>query len=178
MPSTLAWMRNPRSNSSAHYLITRKGVVHQLVQHDKRPWSSGRFNRPSARAKKILKLYPWGSYVEPGHYLIQIEFECLLDQIFTEEQIKACVQLFDDVLDFEVTDENLLEHQDTAIDKPDLDSERTKILRRIENMKNAVIPHTPTPQPPITINTTSLEFKNGDRGEIKVVDGKVIITKI
>lgn len=132
MPWTLKWLQNPRSNASAHYLIAKNGDIHQLVQHDKRSWTAGRISNPSARAKKIMKKYPWGSYIKPGHYLLQIEFECLLHETYTEKQYKSIVWLFKNKLDFPITDENLLEHQDTAIDKPDLDKERTEILKRLK----------------------------------------------
>ena len=36
MPSTLGWLRNPKAQASAHFLITKKGVIYQLVQLDKR----------------------------------------------------------------------------------------------------------------------------------------------
>lgn len=131
MPHTLQWLRNPNSLSSAHYLITKNGTIHQLVQLDKRSWTSGRINKPSERAKKIMLLYPSGTYVPPDHYLVQIEFECLLAQTYTEAQYQAAVWLFKQFA-FGVTEENFLEHQDTAIDKPDLDAERSEILNRLK----------------------------------------------
>ena len=166
MPSTLDWLRDVRSQASAHYLITRKGVVHQLVALDKRPWSSGRIANPSARAKKIMKRYPWGSYVQPGHYLAQIEFECLFHQTFTEEQYEAFLGLIEEVLDFTLTPEKLLEHQDTAIDKPDLDTERAEILRRIQ------------------LDQVGIDFKgmlaieDGSSVSITNEDGRIIIKEI
>ncbi len=44
MPSAdaaLAWMRNPESQVSAHYLIDEKGAIHQLVPDEKRAWHAG-----------------------------------------------------------------------------------------------------------------------------------------
>ena len=47
MPGTLDWLRNPDSQASAHYLITKLGVIHQLVSTEKRSWTSGRISQPS-----------------------------------------------------------------------------------------------------------------------------------
>lgn len=131
MPNTLSWLRNPASQVSAHYLITKLGEIHQLVQLDKRSWSAGRINNPSERALKIMKKYWGGGYVQPGHYLIQVEFECLLDEDFTDNQYKAATWLFRQ-WDFDVVPENFLEHQDTASYKMDLDFQRTEILNRLK----------------------------------------------
>lgn len=37
----LAWMCNPKSQVSAHYLIDEKGAIHQLVPDEKRAWHAG-----------------------------------------------------------------------------------------------------------------------------------------
>jgi len=137
MPSTLGWLRNPWSFASAHYLITKKGEIHQLVQLDKRSWSSGRISGPSDRAKKIMLKTLAGTYVKPGEYLVQIEFECLLDETFTEEQHRAVLWLCK-TFDFTVTKNNFLTHKDTASDKPDLETERTEILKRLAEDPNRV----------------------------------------
>ena len=130
MPSTLGWLRNPIAWASCHFLITKSGDIHQLVQTKDRSWSSGRINRPSERAKKIMLKTIWGSYVKPGHYLIQIEYECLLHETFTEKQYEASVWLFNQ-FSFDITEDNFLEHQDTAVDKPELEKERAETLRRL-----------------------------------------------
>jgi N-acetylmuramoyl-L-alanine amidase len=40
--SDLAWMRNPKSEVSAHYMIDRDGKVYQLVNDQKRAWHAGK----------------------------------------------------------------------------------------------------------------------------------------
>lgn len=127
MPGTLEWMRNPRSFSSCHKLFLRNGDVHQLVADDKRSWSAGRINQPSPRAKSIMLKNLWGGYVKPGHYMLQWEVECLEDQSYTQEQYKSIVQAMKDV-GFPVVPELFWTHKDTAVDKPDLEAERTAIL--------------------------------------------------
>ena len=129
MPWTLKWLQNPRSNASANALFARNGDVYELVDGKYRAWSAGRINRPSERAKKIMLKTRWGTYVKPGYYLWQWEFECLADQTFTEEQyssfIKYCKKKKIPILPM-----FFLTHKDTAIDKPDLEVERAEILRR------------------------------------------------
>ncbi len=129
MPSTLGWLRNPRSWSSCHYLIAKNGDVHQLVDIKKRAWSAGRIKSPSVRAKKIMINNLLG-YVKPGHYLIQIEYECLINETLTSKQYESSAWLFEQ-FDFDVTEDNFLEHQDTAIYKPDMEKERAEIFKRL-----------------------------------------------
>lgn len=38
----LAWMRNPQSKVSAHYMVDRDGKIYQLVGDDKRAWHAGK----------------------------------------------------------------------------------------------------------------------------------------
>ncbi len=130
MPGTLSWLRNPRAFASAHYLITKGGIIYQLVQLKDRSWTSGRISRPSQRARDIMVKNNWGGYVKPGHYLVQIEAECLLHENYTEKQYESVVWLCNQ-FEFDVTKENLLTHTDTASYKPDLEKERAEILKRL-----------------------------------------------
>lgn len=139
MPWTLQWLRNPISQASAHVLFARNGDVHELVAHNKRPWSAGRFNSPSERARPLM-LKNWrGVWVKPGHYMLQFEFECLSNQTFTDKQYAACVEYIKEKVAFNVVPELLWEHQDTAVDKPDLDPERAIILEMLAE-PNVVVP--------------------------------------
>ena len=131
MPGTLGWLQNPISQVSVHVLFAKNGDVHELVDHSRRPWAAGRFSNPSPRARKILKKTALGTWVKPGHYLLQCEFECLLHETFTEEQYQSAVEYLKS-MPFEIREAYFLEHQDTAIYKPDLDKERTEILRRLQ----------------------------------------------
>ena len=162
MPYTLEWLRNPRAWASAHYLITKNGDIHQLVQLKDRPWSAGRINQPSARAKKIMMKTAWGTYVKPGHYLIQIEYECLLHETYTEEQYNSSVWLFNQFA-FDVTDDNFLEHQDTAVDKPELEKERAEILRRLDV--------------PDECDSSRLVLDSWSQLRLKTENGKIILSK-
>jgi len=166
MPSTLAWLRNPKSFVSAHFLIAKDGTVYQLVQLTNRPWSSGRFNNPSVRGKKILEKNWFGRYIKPGHYLLQVEFECLLNENFTDLQYQSCIELFKQVLDFNVNEDNLITHQDTAIDKPNMEKERDKILELLVGNKDNN-----------ECTEISVDLKS-ERLNMKFVSGKLIVGKI
>ena len=130
MPWTLGWLQNPDASASAHYLVTKKGVIHQLVNLKDRSWSSGAISQPSKRGLKMMQSV--GMTVKPGEYLIQVEVECLEHETYTEMQYESIVWLFKQ-FDFVVDDWNFLTHQDTAIYKPHLEKERLKILQRLNS---------------------------------------------
>ena len=162
MPSTLGWLRNPRSWASAHFLIAKNGDIYQLVQLKDRSWTSGRISKPSELARKIMIKTAWGTYVKPGHYLIQIEYECLLNETYTEEQYLSSVWLFGQ-FGFDITKENLLTHKDTAIDKPNLENEKAEWLKRMSE--------------PEECDSKRLVLDNWGQFGVKVEGGKIIIFK-
>ena len=161
MPWTLKWLQNPKAFASAHYLITKKGVIHQLVQLKDRSWSAGRIYKPNAKARKIMIKNHLGIYVKPGHYLIQIEFECLANESFTEDQYKSAAWLCDQFA-FDLTDDNLIDHQDTCNYKPQLEKERQEILNRLNT---DVCDH------------NKLVLDNWQQLRIKTEGGKIVISK-
>ncbi len=129
--SSLGWLTDPKSQASAHLLISRDGTVYELVDGKDRAWSSGRINQPSKRAKDIMLKTLWGSYVKPGHYLWQIEFECLANETFTDEQYNSFIRYAKEN-NLPVIPMLFLTHEDTAIDKPNLEKERNEILKRYQ----------------------------------------------
>lgn len=104
----------------------------------------------------------WGTWVKPGHFLIQVEFECLANETYTEKQYDSMVWLCNQ-FSFDVTEENLLTHKDTAIDKPDLEEERRQILIRLS-------PKNPCDSQPLVLD-------NWGQLGIKVEEGKIILFK-
>lgn len=162
MPSTLNWLRNPISFSSAHYLIAKNGDVHQLVQLKDRAWTAGRIKNISERARKIMMKTPWGTWVKPGEYLIQIEVECLLEETYTEEQFASLAELFSQ-FDFQVGEENFLTHRDTASYKPYLEDERSEILARLYK--------------PDVCDDKKLVLDNWGQLRIETKDGKIVLYK-
>lgn len=126
MPSTLNWLLNPESQSAAHFLIPKVGDSYQLVAVKDRPWTSGRFNNPSARGKRMMARYPEGT--KPGEYLIQFEVECLLHETYNKHQIELIVQICEKYY-LVLEGWNTLTHQDTASYKPHLEKERLAVLQ-------------------------------------------------
>lgn len=84
MPGCLSWMCNPASKSSAHYLVTRKGEVYQLVENANTAYHAGIVNKPS-----------WTLYdnTNPNAYTIGIEHEGQPNEPLTEAQYQATLAL-------------------------------------------------------------------------------------
>lgn len=83
MPGCLAWLQNPASKASAHYLITLKGEILQLVKDEDTAWHAGIVNKPA------WKLY---DCTNPNYYTIGIEHEGF-DGGLTENQYQATLWL-------------------------------------------------------------------------------------
>lgn len=116
------------TNKSANALFARNGDVYELVDGKYRAWSSGRIRNPSARAKAIMLKTAWGSYVKPGYYLYQWEFECLEWETYTDAQYASFIE-YCKLKNIPIVGSLFLTHQDTASYKPNLEYERSKILR-------------------------------------------------
>lgn len=84
MPGTLSWLKNVKSQASAHYIVTKSGRIIQLVKDEDTAWHSGAVNKP------IWKLYDGGN---PNYYTIGIEHEGMPGDIPTHDQWKATVWL-------------------------------------------------------------------------------------
>ena len=84
MPGTLSWLRNPAAKASAHYLVTKAGVVYQLVKDEDTAWHAGIVNKPS-----------WTLYdgSNPNYYSLGIEHEALAGESLTETQYQATLEL-------------------------------------------------------------------------------------
>ena len=84
MPGTLNWLRNPSAKVSAHYLVTKGGVVYQLVKDEDTAWHAGAVNKPS---------WPLYDGSNPNYYTIGIENEGLAGESLTEAQYLATLEL-------------------------------------------------------------------------------------
>ncbi len=124
MPGTLAWLRKPAAQVSSHYLVTKRGTIYQLVDEWDGAWHVGVQKNPSARWKKFDK-----KGINNNRYTIGIEFECLLHETYTEKQFVAGAWLINKL------DLPVVTHRDIASYKPNLEQERTELLRRIEEPK-------------------------------------------
>jgi N-acetylmuramoyl-L-alanine amidase len=84
MPGTLSWLRNPAAKASAHYLVTKSGVVYQLVKDEDTAWHAGIVNKPS---------WPLYDGSNPNYYTLGIEHETLAGESLTEVQYWATLEL-------------------------------------------------------------------------------------
>lgn len=127
---SLGWLLSPKSQASAHFLIKRDSTIYQLVELKDRAWAAGRIVKPNERGKAFMAKDKDGKWIKPGYYTVEIEFECLLSQTFTEAQYEAALWLFKQ-FDFNIDENNLLTHTDTCWYKPDLTKERRELLKRL-----------------------------------------------
>jgi len=83
-PGCLTWLCNAQAQASAHFLITRQGVIYQLVQDEDAAWHCGIVNEPD-----------WSLYdgTNPNRYTIGIEHEGFPDEPLTEPQYQATLWL-------------------------------------------------------------------------------------
>jgi len=84
MPGCLSWMCNPAAKASAHYLVTRKGEVYQLVEDANASWHAGEVKRPN---------WPLYDGSNPNRYTIGIEHEGKPNEPLTEAQYQATLAL-------------------------------------------------------------------------------------
>lgn len=83
-PGCLEWMRNPASQVSAGYLVTKTGRIIQMVKDEAKAWHAGKANKPN------WKLYDG---TNPNLYTIGIEHEALAGEGLTEEQYQSSLWL-------------------------------------------------------------------------------------
>lgn len=89
MPGTLSWLQNPQSKASAHYLVSRKGEIFQLVKEEDTAYHAGIVNHPN-----------WTLYdgSNPNRYTIGIEHEGYPDEPLTEQQYQATLWLHQQII--------------------------------------------------------------------------------
>jgi N-acetyl-anhydromuramyl-L-alanine amidase AmpD len=84
MPGTLFWLKNSAAKASAHYLVTKRGELYQLVKDEDTAWHAGIVNKPN-----------WSLYdgTNPNSYTLGIEHEALAGEALTEQQYQATLWL-------------------------------------------------------------------------------------
>jgi len=167
MPGCLDWMENPQSQVSAHYLVTKKGEVYQLIDTRKVAWHAGRVYNPSNRAKNIMQKTSWGSYVNPNKYCIGIENEALINDKITGKQLEANILLIKDIIrdtynDFDGDPDHIITHRDITSYKPNLELLRDAVIDGLQE----------TPS-----NSNLLILDSWDQLKIEVKDKKIILYK-
>ena len=103
--SAIAWLANPESKVSAHYVVTEDGQVVRMVAEDKRAWHAGRSHW---RGLTDINSASIGiEIVNPGH-----EFGY---RPFPDEQIEALIPLMQAIKDrYGITRGNIVGHSDVA----------------------------------------------------------------
>lgn len=84
MPGTLSWMQNPSAKASAHYLVTRKGEIYQLVKDEDAAYHAGAVSKPS---------WPLYDGTNPNYYTLGIEHEGMTGEPLAEIQYQASLWL-------------------------------------------------------------------------------------
>ncbi|XXF75210.1 N-acetylmuramoyl-L-alanine amidase [Myxococcaceae bacterium GXIMD 01537] len=103
----LAWMRNPKSQVSAHYMVDRDGKIYQLVGDDKRAWHAGKG-----------ELHGVPSDINGRSIGIEIVNDGSGKTPFTEAQYKALTQLTGYLKQkYDVPMKNIVGHADVAVPK-------------------------------------------------------------
>ncbi|MFB1480746.1 N-acetylmuramoyl-L-alanine amidase [Corallococcus sp. RDP092CA] len=103
----LAWMRNPASKVSAHYMLDRDGKIYQLVGDTKRAWHAGK-----------SELHGVPTDVNARSIGIEIVNDGSGKTAFTEAQYKALTQLVGYLKqEYNVPMKNIVGHKDVAVPK-------------------------------------------------------------
>ena len=103
LSSPLAWLCNPDSKVSAHYLIDREGVAYHLVHESNIAWHAGESE--------------WKGKSNVNEFSVGIELVNANDGIqeYPEAQLAACAALIKPMLaDYGVTLEDVVGHLDIA----------------------------------------------------------------
>jgi N-acetylmuramoyl-L-alanine amidase len=103
--SAIAWLRNPASKVSCHYLVAEDGQVLRMVPEDKRAWHAG---RGSWRGIQDVNSASIGiEIVNPGH-----EFGY---RPYPEAQMSALIPLIADIVRrHKIPPANVIGHSDVA----------------------------------------------------------------
>ena len=103
--SAIAWLRNPESKVSCHYLVAEDGQILRMVPEEKRAWHAG---RSYWRGNQNLNGMSIGiEIVNPGH-----EFGY---QPYPDQQIDALIPLVADIMKRHgITRGNVVGHSDIA----------------------------------------------------------------
>lgn len=83
-PGCVDWMCDPAARASAHYVVTKTGLIYQLVRDEDTAWHAGVVNKPN---------WPLYDGTNPNKYTLGIEHEALVGEGLTEVQYQASLWL-------------------------------------------------------------------------------------
>ena len=99
--AALERLSDPEYEVSAHYLISAKGAVYQLVSEEMRAWHAGAGQ--------------WGEITDVNSHSIGIELDNRGDHPFAHPQIEALCALLPGIMSrWNITLENIIGHSDCA----------------------------------------------------------------
>lgn len=84
------WFNNPASGVSAHYSVSKAGVIHQYVDPDDTAFHAGNVASPTWAG---IERRPDGSFLNPNLYTLGIEHEGKPDDDWTDAMYDASSQL-------------------------------------------------------------------------------------
>ncbi|MBS0271156.1 MAG: N-acetylmuramoyl-L-alanine amidase [Proteobacteria bacterium] len=101
----LAWLSNPASNVSSHYLIDEKGCIYQLIPEDKRAWHAGESYWQGCSDLNSCSIGI--ELANPGHRYGYLPFP--------DPQIEALMRLCQDIMTrWDIPASRILGHSDIA----------------------------------------------------------------
>lgn len=150
----VSWLCNPKSGASAHFVISRKGEITQLVDIREAAWANGTSTDPNKNnyyGKSSLKLVR-DRKTNANYYTISIEHEGFYKDGYgalTPEQLEATIWLhkyiIDEVkkiygIDIPIDREHIVGHyQIDPIRKPNCPGKAFQWDKLIEGLKEGVI---------------------------------------
>lgn len=165
---TIAWLKNPSSFVSSHFVVAKDGRVTQLVDIEDAAWAQGLSitSIPKARLRTVRS-----RGVNPNLYCISIEFEGIYDEkkgALTKAQKSSAVDLIKHIraevkriydLDIPADREHIVGHSDiNPVGKPNCPGEMFPFDAIIAAVKGYIEPK------PLPIR---IELSAGDRVKIK-----------
>ncbi len=137
-PGCLSWLQNPAAEASAHYLVTRRGKIFQMVSDSKASWHAGQVNKPS-----------WSLYsgTNPNRYTIGIEHEGYGSQggdgTLTEEQYQATLWLHRQLIEkhtIPIDEDYIIGHyRIDSVNRPNCPGPKFPWSRLFQDLRNGVI---------------------------------------
>lgn len=131
---SLKFLCSKKNKVSCHYLISKTGLIYNLVSEKKRAWHAGKSF--------------WKGYVDINSSSIGIELDYLPDELgnnYPQNQIKSLIKLIQKLkLKYQIKPNNILGHSDIApyrkidpgINFPWLALEKRKLSFEIKKIKN------------------------------------------
>jgi len=162
-PGCLDWLKNPASQASAHYIITKLGRIIQLVKEGDKAWHANPANKPN-----------WVLYdgTNPNLYTIGIEHEGQTGDAFTEAQYQSTLFLHKELtLKYAIpidTDHIIGHYRIDSVNRPNCPGSGFPWDRLFNDLKGGPVTHIAPP-------TYSPEFNFSYPNNAKVVNDDLFI---